>query len=112
MSNVFAALVAKPCGTGTLKKFSGNGPFDDVRKALTIARMLASSVAEGVRPLAVAQALYSAVVIGTCVLTPPIVSAANSVGTFDVKPAVPDEFAKRKVGWLKALIKSTLKLIR
>src|SRR5262245_28973590 len=51
-------------------------------------------------------------VIGTCVVTPPIVSAANSAGKLFVKPAVPDELASRKMGWLKALIKSTLKLIR
>src|SRR5687768_10588486 len=108
MLKEFAVLVAKPCGNGSLKKSSGNGPFADVRNPLIIARILASSAGEGVRPLAAAQALYSTVVIGTCVFTPPMVSAANSVGTLVVKPAVPDELASRKVGWLKALIKSTL----
>src|SRR5215475_11449531 len=120
MSKEFAVLVAKPCGNGKRKKSSGSDPFDDVRKLFIIVRIAASCAAPAVVeasgfPLAVAHALYSVVVIGTCALMPLIVSAENSVGKFPplpVKPAVPDELASRKSGWLKALIKSTLKLIR
>src|SRR5215207_9532948 len=99
MSNDSGSLLTKPSVGGRLKKSNGSAPVE--RRLLTswllicVSRAAPPAVVESGWPLAVAQTLYSAAV------------RFVSVGRL-VKLS---EF-RRKFGWLKALIKSTRKLMR
>src|SRR5215213_2625560 len=121
MSKAVAAVVAKPSGTRRWKKSSGSAP-EGRRTALTLLRtvwsvgmiaptgaLLALTGWSG-WPLAVAQMLYSAAVMGCG--TPLNASVVISVGNVPKPGGVLPVFRKRKFGWLKAFRRSTLKLMR
>src|SRR5205085_11777957 len=116
MSNESGSRVAKPCGSWTWKKSSGSPPVPlFARVALTFARICAScaapaAVVESGWLLNVAHVLYSAAVIGW--FTPFTASFVISVGKVPRPKGVLPVLLKRKFGWLKALIRSTRKLIR
>src|SRR5262245_45251588 len=113
MSNEFGLREAKPCGSRIWKKSNGRA-FDGSRVALTVVRIAASCAAPaGVEasgcPLNAAQALYSAVVIAAPLVPVPngSVSVVISVGKVPKPGGVLPVLTYRKLGWLKALIRST-----